>query len=227
MPEINSIPYESAEDLKIYLYDSYVSTEDIVEVSTGTGIATPKVTELLQETGITQNSECLLYYDNNTFNPLYARAIWKMRMNSMDDCFAFFGFKESTGVPTPNMIESHAGFMIYTDPADPAQKGKLYASVADGYHQQRVEIVGIDCVRVENFMIQFCKFSVMPLPATEEQLGLPLVLSIDRKWKLMQSLDTYPPINEVHYLMQYIKNTVNESKTIAFNRLIYSEVYAD
>ena len=117
------------------------------------------------------------------------------------------------------MVESHSGFMV--------NDGKLYASVADGYTQQRVEIVGIDMTRVQNYKIRYNEFSIMPLPVIEEQLSLPTVLSIERIWKVMTALSNYPPINQVHYIMQYIKNSVNADKIIKFNRFIYKEVYAD
>jgi len=67
----------------------------------------------------------------------------------------------------------------------------------------------------------------MPLPVVEEALGLPTVVSIERVWKVMITLSVYPPINEVHYIVQYIKNSVGANKKIVFNRFIYKEVYAD
>ena len=219
MPEINSIPYESAEDLNKYLYDEYYSTEQLDLTATNTGYLRNNIFEISHETGVTQNSICMTNYNLNYFNPLYGEAVWKCYMNEMSDCFAFFGFKETLAEPTYNMTESHAGFMVYD--------GKLYASVADGDTQQRVEIVGIDMTRVENYKIRYNEFSIMPLPVIEEQLSLPTVLSIERVWKKMTTLEVYPPINQVHYIMQYIKNTVNADKRIIFNRFIYKEVYAD
>ena len=219
MPEINSIPYESAEDLNKYLYDEYYSTENLNFTGTGTGYLNYNLFELSHETGVTQNSMCMTNYNLNYFNPIYGEAVWKCYMNSMDDCFAFFGFKETLAEPTYNMVESHSGFMI--------NDGKLYASVADGYSQQKVEIVGIDLTRVENYKIQYNKFYIQPLPVIEEQLGLPTILSINRVWKLMTTLSNFPPDNQVHYIMQYIKNSVGTNKIIKFNRFIYKEVYAD
>lgn len=153
------------------------------------------------------------------FNPIYAKAIWKARVNSMNDVFVFFGFKKSSDAPTFDMTESHSGFMI--------NNGKLYASVADNDTQQKVEIVGIDCTWVESYMIEYNKFYIKPLPKVQSELGLPVVFSIDRIWKMMTKLTNFPPENEVHYIIQYIKNKTNEEKNIRFNRFIYREVYAD
>ena len=227
MPEINSIPYENAEDLNLYLYDNYYSTENIVEITTLTGFLRYNLFELSHETGVTQNSTCKTYYDLNYFNPLYGQAVWKCYMNSMDDVKAFFGFKETLADPIfPSdgpMVESHAGFIV--------DEGKLYASVGNGTDQQYVEIVGIDMTRVENYKIEYNKFFIEPLPETRETMGIPGILTtfplIVRDFKLMTELTNYPPENVTHYIMQFIKNNVGADKKIKFNRFIFREVYAD
>ncbi len=224
MPEINSIPYENAEDLNKFLYDNYYSTETLSETVTGTGFTRSKIFELSQETGVTSNSINLINYDYPYFNPLYSEAVWKCYMSSMDDCFAFFGFKETTAEPTWDMTESHAGYMVF--------EGKLYASVADGTKQQRVELIGIDTTRVQNYKIAYNRFFIEALPETRESMGIPGVLTtfplIKREFVEMTELSNYPPINQVHYIIQYITNVKNHlDKRIIFNRFIYREVYAD
>ena len=223
MPEINSIPYENAEDLNKFLYDNYYSSENLDSTTTGTGFVGTKIFELEQSTGVTQNSKSLIYYNQPIFNPLYSEAVWKCYLNSMDDCFLFFGFKETTTDPMFDLKESHAAFMI--------NEGKLYASVGDGATQQRVEIVGIDMTRIENFKIEYNKFYIQPLPVAEEVLSMPGILTtfpeVKRTWKLMTQLSNYPPINQNHYIVQFIKNSVNADKIIKFRRFIYREVYAD
>ncbi|GAJ18301.1 unnamed protein product, partial [marine sediment metagenome] len=151
-----------------YLYDNYYSTEKLDLITTGTGYLGKHIFELSQETGGTINSICMINYDLPYFNPLYAEAVWKCYMDDVDDCFVFFGFKETTAEPTFNMIESHAGFMV--------NDGKLYVSVADGFTQQRVDLVGIDLTRVQNYKIEYDRFYIMPLPKIEEQLGLPEII---------------------------------------------------
>ena len=227
MPSINSIPYENAEDLNKFLYDNYYSTEMLNETVTGTGYTRPFIFEFSQETGVTQNSTNLIYYNQPYFNPLYGEAVWKCYMNSMENCYAFFGFKETTAEPIfPSvgaMVESHAGFMI--------DRGKLYASVGDGTSQQYVELVGIDVTRVQNYKINYNRFFIQALPQIQSELGLPGVLTtfplIKRRFVEITQLSNYPPINQVHYIVQYIKNSVNQDKKIIFNRFIYKEVYAD
>lgn len=227
MPEISSIPYEDAEDLNKYLYDEYYSTETLDLTVTGTGYLRNNIFNLSQETGVTENSICMINYNLNYFNPLYAEAVWKCYMNSMNNVKAFFGFKKTLAEPIfPSdgpMVESHSGFMI--------DEGKLYASVADGTTQQYVEIVGIDMTRVQNYKIEYNKFYLQPLPITQETLGIPGILTtfpeIERVWKLKTTLSNFPPENIVHYIVQYIKNNVGADKRIIFNRFIYKEVYAD
>ncbi len=227
MPTINSIPYENAEDLNKFLYDNYYSTENIDETITLTGFLYNNIFELEHSTGVTEGSICMTNYNKNLFNPLYAEAVWKCYMNSMDDVKAFFGFKETLAEPIfPSdgpMVESHAGFII--------DDGKLYASVGDGTEQQYVEIVGIDMLRVQNYKIEYNRFYIEPLPETRDTLGIPGILTtfplIKREFKLQTTLSSYPPINQVHYIVQYIKNTIGADKRIKFNRFIYKEVYAD
>ena len=231
MPEINSIPYENAEDLNKFLYDNYYSTENIDETTTKTAFLYNNIFELDHSTGVTEGSVCMTNYNLNYFNPLYAEAVWKCYMNSMDDVYAFFGFKETLAEPIfPSvgpMVESHAGFML-----DKGKQGPiLYASVGDGTEQQIVELIGIDCTRVQNYKIAYNKFYVEPLPETRATMGIPGILTtfplIKRDFKLMTTLSNYPPFNQVHYIVQYIKNSVGEDKRIKFNRFIYKEVYAD
>jgi len=219
MPTINSIPYEAAEDLNKYIYDNYYSTEKIDLTITKTGALGNNIFELSLETGVTANSICMVNYDLPYFNPLYGEAVWKCYIDNADDCFAFFGFKETKAEPTFNMIESHAGFMI--------NDGKLYASVADGKTQQRVDFPEMDPTRVQNYKIEYDKFYIMPLPKIEISLGLPEILSVDRVWKLKTTLSNFPPENKIHYIIQHIKNSVNANKIIKFNRFIYKEVFAD
>ncbi len=176
------------------------------------------------ETGVTLGSSCMTNYDIASFNPLYAEAVWKLYASSMNDCFMFWGFKETLSAPTFDMTESHVGFMV--------EDGKLYASVADGAEQQRIELIGIDVTRVENYKIAYNRFFVEPLPAVEEQLGLPGILTtfpyIKREWVEITQLTNYPPQNQAHYIMQYINNGQNNlDKKLTFNKFIYKEVYAD
>ena len=108
MAEINSIPYENAEDLKTFIYDNYYSTEHIELTTLVTGYLHNLLGEMRLTTGVTLGSACMTNYDIASFNPLYAEAIWKLYVSSMDGCFAFWGFKETLSVPTFEMTESHA-----------------------------------------------------------------------------------------------------------------------
>jgi len=219
VPDINGIPYENAEDLQYYFYDNFLSSESLTYDATFTGSVTAKLAELKLTTGVVQDSLVVLYYDPVIFNPLYSRVVFKLRLDDPKDCFAFIGYKETTAEPTFDMTESHAGWLF--------KNGRVYVSVADGYHQQRVEVIGIDPVRFMNYQIEYNKFSAQPLPIVEESLSLLTILSVDRTWKLMDTLTNCPPINEAHYLVMSIKNSVNAEKNLYVNRIIYREVYAD
>jgi len=48
MPEINSIPYETAEDLNKFLYDNYYSIENLDLTTTGTGFLNNHIFEFSQ-----------------------------------------------------------------------------------------------------------------------------------------------------------------------------------
>lgn len=219
MNSINGINYEGNEDLKIYFDDNFRTTETIEDIETGSATTEVRVTELIHETGSTQSSISETYYNLNIFNPVYASAIYKVYLSSMENVFTFFGFKETIAEPTFAMTESHSGIMCYN--------GKMYVSVADGYTQQRIEIPTIDMTEVKQYKIEFNKFYMQPLPQIEEILGIPNILSVNRIWGLVAECNSYPPINQVHYLVNYIKNSVNSTKRMTINRFIYKEVYAD
>ena len=227
MPSVNGIEYADTEDLNKYFYDNFSTTERIEETTTQTGDVETAIFEQTLSTGVTASSICMTNYDYNYFNPTYGEAVWKLRVNSMDNAKVFFGFKETTAAPIfpseGQMTESHLGFMLDWENG----ACHLYASCSDGTTQRKVEIVGIDMTRVENYKISANKFSIMPLPYVEEELGLPHVYSIDRKWREVVDLSAYPAENKVHWIVQYIKNLTGEEKYLKINRFIYKEVYAD
>jgi len=210
---------ENIEDLKIYFYDSMLTSEQFEADTGGTGYITPKATEMKMSAGVTSESFAWINYVGPYFNPLYAELILKLKLNSKRDMFAFWGFKEGLGNPTFNMIESHTGFMI--------SNNKLYVSSANGYTQQRVEIMEIDPTLMYEYKIKNNEFWWKPLPQIETYLGLPSIRRVERIWKLLQRNTNYPAIDEAHYIIIFVSNLTITEKYLLLNRIIYKEVYAD
>ncbi|MHA1228363.1 MAG: hypothetical protein ACTSPV_16645 [Candidatus Hodarchaeales archaeon] len=185
-----------------WILENFQSTEQINTAVTQTAVINPLLHEFTLRTGVQEGSEARAYYERNIFNPVYAKALFRLYMNDMKDCFAFFGFKQSNSAPTYNMAESHVGFMV--------NDGVLYFSSArddvDNPGQQRQPIVNIDI---------------------EEQLGLPVVVPVTRKWSQPLTNGTYPPEDRMHHLLFYIKNNVGKDKYLRVRKLVYWEDYAD
>jgi len=215
------------EDLKIYFYDSLLSTDQFESEKEGTAYITYKPTEIKISAGVTSDSYSYLYYNGSFFNPKFSEFVAKLKLNSFSDCFIFFGFKESLDVPTTTMDESHAGIMIETSAGVP----KLYFTtgrVYDGaYDQQKVEINTIDPTMMSEFKINYNKLYYRLLPYIISYLGVPTIQKQDREWSLLQTNNNYPPEDETHYLVFYIKNLTTTEKYILLNKVIYKEEYAD
>lgn len=207
------------EDLKIYFFDSFLNSDQFESLTSGDAYYNHAPTDLLLNAGTVENSYIRLNYIGNNYNPLYSEIVFKLNLSSKDNIFAFWGFKKTLDAPTENMTESHAGFMIINN--------KVYLTTADGDNQQKVEIVTIDITKVYEYMIKFNQFSYKPLPQVEIYLGMPSISRVARVWKLLQTNSTYPPENEVHYIMMYLQNKTIIQKTLNINRIIYKEEYAD
>jgi len=207
------------EDLKIYFYDSMLTSEQFEADVGGTGYITPKATEIKMSAGVTSGSFAWLNYAGPYFNPLYSEIILKMKLNSKENVFAFWGFKETLADPTLNMTESHAGFMI--------SGSKLYVSSADGYTQQRVEILAIDPTLMYEYKIKYNEFWYKSLPQIETYLGLPSIRRVERIWTLLQRNTNYAPENMTHYIVLFVSNLTITEKFLLLNRIVYKEEYAD
>lgn len=207
------------EDLKIYFYDTFLSTDQFDTETIGTAQILFRPSDTKISAGVTQNSYALVNYKGISFNPLYSEIIFKLRLNSKRDLVAFWGFKSTLSEPTLNMTESHCGFLIYNN--------KTYFTSADGYTQQLVEVNTIDPTLMYEYKIKYNEFYYKPLPQVETYLGLPSVRAVDRVWKLLQTNSIYAPENKTHYIMIFIKNKTTTEKYISLNRVIYKEEYAD
>jgi len=207
------------EDLKIYFYDMFLSSEMLTEELTLEAYNVYDLGEIQMSTGIQANSTSNIYYERKEFNPRYSELTIKLRLDSVDDVFAFFGFRSNNTDPTASMTESHIGIMI--------ESGKVYVSSADDDHQQKTEIISLDMTKLYEFKFLYDKLYIKPLPYLVEELGLPVVMDTSRKWGLLQQNSTYPPLNQMHFIEFFIKSTTNTEKNIYLNRVIYKEEYPD
>ena len=206
-----------------FLIDQYYSTEHLVEVLTQTASTTKELFQLLLSTGIQEGSTAKVYYDLNRFNPHYSKAYIRLSLNSVKDVFGFIGFKLTTGDPTYNMTESHAGILV--------NDGKIYLSTGSeigtivGY--QNTEISGIDLTRDFIMMIERNKLSTMPLPQVIPYFDTFRIVTANRVWTLKVANNTYPPEDVTHYFMYFLKNETNEDKRLTLRHFCYLEEYAD
>jgi len=211
------------EDLKIYFYDNFLTTESILESKEKDAYVNWLLGELQISTGIESGGSEHLYYDNEIFNPMYSELIVKLRMNSLNDVKAFFGFRQNITEPDDTMLESHCGIYV--------KNGKVYFTtgclVGMDYYQQKTEIVGLDMTKTYEFKFAYDKLYIKPLPQTEQYLGLPTIKAVERVWKLLLQNSTYPPNNQYHWITAFIKNNVGSEKVLYLNRIIYKEEYAD
>jgi hypothetical protein len=209
--------------LNRYVLDNFQCTETLDELCVGTGAVTRKLHEILLETGSTQNSSALLNYNNPFFNPHYSQAFFRLTIPDVTNLEAFIGFKETLAAPTFTSTESHAGIYIIN--------GKLYNScgrtLTSGANYKNVEVMGIDLARDNIFQIQCDRLSSCPLPQLIPYYDSFRIKSFGREWSLRCSNSTYPPLDNLHYFVFWIKNTGNLQRTLSLKNFSYFEEYAD
>jgi len=207
------------EDLKYWIFDNFLSTEHLEINTTNSGSVGKKIHELKLSTGAISESVVRVNYDYPIFNPRYSELVIKARLNTKENVIAYLGFMDSIQEPSENMTFSHAGFLIINN--------KIYVTSADGYYQQKAEIVGLDITKPHEFKIKFNEFYIKPLPYVISYLGLPYIESVKREWELIQKNTTYYPEDKVHYIVFYLKNTTTEEKFMYVEKIIYKEEYPD
>ena len=206
-----------------FVIDQFYSTENLVEVITQTGSLTRQLFELIFETGIQQGSTVKAYYNNNKFNPHYSKAYFRVSFENLSDVFAFVGFKKTTGDPTWDMTESHAGLMLH--------EGKIYLSTANelgvSHTQQRTQISGVDLTKDMVIKIENNKLFTMPMPQVIPYFDTFRIISPDRIWTLRVTNNTSPAEDLNHYIMFFISNTTNNNRKMFVRHFMYAEEYAD
>lgn len=208
---------QEIENLKIFLHDNFLTSEQFRILTQEDAYTEIKVGEVKLSTGIKESGSMLLAYNNPIFNIKYGELLIKVRLTSKKDIVAFWGFKESLADPSEDMTESHVGFLV--------ANSKLYATTGNGSNQQKAEIQGIDLTKFYEYKIVYNKFYLAPLPEVITYLGTPIIKKEPYEFRLLRSNDIYPPLDQVHYLMFYIKNLTNEEKLLYIRKLIYKERY--
>ena len=212
-----------AVDFRRFLYDNFQTTETIDDSVIQTGAVNKWLSEIELTTGIQEASTAKIHYNYAAFNPWYSQLFFKARLSSIENVFAFIGFKETTDNPTHDMTESHAGLMIYN--------GHVYFSTGNGDdtnpNQQLTEITGMDATNVLLYRIIFDKFAYRPTPLIYPYFDGIRVVKTERLWSNDYQNGTYTPINKDHYFMAYISNDTGVEKNMKINFVLYGEEYPD
>ena len=212
---------------KMFFFDNFQTHDEISDGTTGSGSIVHNIRELSLRANLISNSEAYTYYSTQLFNPLHSRLLMRLRLNSMKDIIAFWGFRQLATAPTWNMTESHAGFMIY--------EGKLYTVTGDdgdpSANYKAVTVSDIDCTRDLLYEIrgdQFRWYSIPFVEAEFQDLVAPAFEKVNfRKWSPTYSNATIQPQDQVHYIYAYIKNLTNEQKYMDIKNICYQEEYSD
>jgi hypothetical protein len=214
-------------DLRRFLYDNFLSTEQVSWTLTGTGDAVGALDELRIETGALDGSSAKVWYNSPCFNPQHSTLMFKAQVDSILSVFAFIGVKSSTADPTPAMGESHAGFMIETVNNIPC----LYVTsgqVCNGaYSQQKIRVPDWDPTKYLIYRIVKDRFATRPQAVITSVFDGIEKVEIGREWTKDVQTGSAPCNDQDHYFMAYISNTVGLNKALRINHVLYAESYAD
>lgn len=216
-----------AVDSKIFFHENFHTHDHITEAPTGSGEISITPRSMLLQTQLIANSTCRTNYVSELYNPRYSRTLIRLRLNSMEDVFAYWGLKTTIADPTWQMTVSNAGFMLYD--------GKLYAVTGDSgtpsANYRTVQIGDIDATRDLLYEIRDYDFRWYSIPLLEPYLDELIEPELEkirfRKWSNKYSCATVQPLNQVHYLMFFIKNLTNANKYLEVKSVTYHEEYSD
>ena len=217
--------------LKTYFHDPFLSHDHIDTSVVQTASVTENVTQLLLATGVQEASDVRANYDRTFFNPRYGTLRVKVRLNSMADSFAFFGFKSTLADPSWQMTESHAGVMLYNGVMHAVTGGSLKGNPPGVVDYQVTPLMDLDATRWIVYEIEFNKIRWYSTPYTvpyfDKNVPPKLKQGIIRKWSLPYVNGVVLPQDELHYIVFYVKNEVGTNKSLEVQHVTYSEVYPD
>jgi len=204
-----------------YFHDPFLSTEQFQQVTTQTGAITIKEFQAMLETGIQSDSVARINYINPIYNPVYSKLQFKVRMSSMQNVTAFFGFTNNTSSSfDPNTCDANDrfnGFII--------NEGIISAVSKNESTSQKIKLSNIDMTDVWLLRMENDKFYARPLPQIYPYFEGFLYEPYVREWRLAAQLSSAPPEDINQYIVVYIRNKTGADKNIEINHITFGEEY--
>lgn len=206
-----------------FLFDNFISPNTLEQVVSGSGEINTRLFELSLKTGYTENSFAKAYYKNRIFNPKFGSAFIRFYLDNISDVFAYIGFMKTLSVPVFTMDESHAGIFI--------KDGVIYFSTGNEQGvtagHQNVALSGIDVTKDFIFNIKYDSLFTNPCPQRVPYFGTYTITTVNRIWTLKSKNTSFPPDDDLHYFVIYLKNTINMNKNLFVKAFTYGEEYVD
>ena len=202
-----------------FFHDNFKTVDHISQSTTQTGYINPSMHNLRLETGIQSGSAARIYYTNPIYNPKYSILQMKVRISSMNDVIAFFGFYPSTEPPTVPAVENYAGFYLVG--------GVLYSYTGNNVSISKTALSNIDLTNHWLLKIEFDKFSTRPLPIVYPYFDGIRIERPSRQWAVAAQHGYCQPEDQYYYLVAQIQNTTGADKVLEIGHITYSEEYAD
>jgi hypothetical protein len=208
-------------------HDVFPSQAHLDDFTAGTGGVSKKHLEVKLSTGTMAGSSALVNYENPIFNPFYSTTLIKARFSIKTGLEAFIGFKSSLLEPSFTMTESHAG--IYVKDGIAYFSTGFTTGLTSGY--QNTPIPGLDVTRWITFKLDKLACSWYSLPVLTpyfDGFATPVwSRSLERKWSQLYHNNTSPPVNQAHYLVFWIKNTLAADRSLEVQHVTHKEIYPD
>jgi len=202
-----------------YFHDNFKTVDHISTAVEQTGVVNADMHDFKLETGIQNGSVARFYYTNPIYNPKYSILQMKVRMSSMQDCFAFFGFCSALTPSTPPAAQSISGIWVYD--------GVVNFFTNNNIGHRFTPFPDIDLTNNWLFKIEYDKLHTRPLPIVYPYFDGIRVEKPTREWSLASQHANYVPENQYHYIIGLISNLTGADKVLEFKHITYSEEYAD
>ena len=210
-------------DSRYFILDNFLTDHHLTGLNTQTASSTIKLCDTNIQTGIQSGSAARVNYTYPLFNPRYSELFLQLRLSSIDDVIAYFGFVETIETPTIDMTQSHAGIFI--------KDGVVSWSTGNGSTSaptyQNTKITQLDVTRDIIYKFANQRMNWFPLPQIQPSFEYSVVKSELSKWSNEYSNGSALPADTTHYFMAYIENTTNLNKQIILKRFFLNERWPD